>query len=270
MFKKKIEFKKGLPGERILFVVFVVFAVLFALIRAGWSSFGLLLTLLLMVLHRLYCGKLKLHNSDFVLFWGLPGSGKTMFLTKTAVDNHKDWYIGVNEEFEHLKLKDFVYSRESLAQYSFSGAVVIFDEGSLNGFDNREFKTNFKDPGMLETFKKHRQMDMPFVFSNQGFEELDIKIRQSLSNKTYYCEDLGFFCRASLMIRCVSISEIDGQPQEGYRFPTLMERFIDPSVQLYAFKPYYGRFYSTHNPPCRVLLPALQHAKATRSVSRGR
>lgn len=269
MFKKKVEFKKGIPGEKLLVIILVIFLILIVLTKANWAAMGLLLTLLALVIHRLYFGKLHLRPSDLVLFWGLPGSGKTLFLTKCAVDNQAEWYIGVNPEYDHLKFKDFVYTRESMAEWAFPGAALFFDEASLNGFDNREFKTNFKDPGMLETFKKHRQMDMPMVFSNQGFEECDIKIRQSLANKTYYCEDLGFFCRASLMIRCVTISEIDGQPQEGYRFPSLLERLFDPSVQLYGFKGYYGKFYSTSNPPLRPTFPAFAHAMMKRVVDRG-
>lgn len=268
MFKKKIEFKKGVPGETVLIVVMIVFFVLAGLTGTDVSALGFLLALLAFVLHRLYFGKLKLDPADLVLFWGLPGSGKTMMLTKTAVDNRKKWYIGVNPEFEHLSIKDFEYDRESLARYRFDGAALFFDEASLNGFDNRDFKSNFKEPGMLEMFKKHRQIDSPIVMSNQGFEECDIKIRQSLANKTYYCENKGLFVRASLMIRCVTISEIDGQPQEGYRFPTLIERFIDPSVQLYAWKSYYGRYYKTCNPPCRLLFPAFENAKALRDVYR--
>lgn len=268
MFRKKIEFKKGIPGEKLLVVVLIVFMVLFLLIGQDWSTKAFLITLLVFVLHRLYFGKLHLDPADLVLFWGLPGSGKTMMATKVAADNRRDWYIGVNPEFEHLAIADFVYDRDSLAVYRFDGAILFFDEASLNGFDNREFKTNFKDPGMLEMFKKHRQIDSPMVLTNQGFEECDIKIRQSLANKTYYCENLGFFCRASLMIRTVTISELDGQPQEGYRFPTLLERFVDPSVQLYALKSHYGKYYSTSNPPFRCVFPAFEHARQQRHVSR--
>lgn len=270
MFKKKIEFKKGVPGEALLVVLLIVFLVLVYLVGEDWTTQGLLLVVLAMILKRLYCGKLRLDASDLVLFWGLPGSGKTLFLTKTAYDNRDRWYIGVNSEYDHLTIKDFEYSRESLAVYRFDGAALFFDEASLNGFDNREFRTNFKDPGMLEMFKKHRQVNSPIVMSNQGFEECDIKIRQSLTNKTYFCEDMGLWCRASLMIRQVTISEIDGQPQEGYRFPTLLERFIDPSVQLYAWKSFYGKFYKTSNPPCRLMFPAYEFAKERRMISSGK
>lgn len=268
MFKRKIEFKKGVPGEKLPVIVLIVFMVLFVLIGKDWSTICFFLIAALLVLHRLFFGKLRLDPADLVLFWGLPGSGKTMMATKVAADNQRDWYIGVNPEFEHLSIRDFMYDRDSLAVYRFDGAALFFDEASLNGFDNREFKINFKDPGMLEMFKKHRQFDSPMVLTNQGFEECDIKIRQSLANKTYYCEDKGLYCRASLMIRTVTISELDGQPQEGYRFPTLLERFFDPSMQLYAWKSYYGKFYCTSNPPPRCVFPAYDHARQLRQVNR--
>lgn len=264
MFKKKIQFKKGVPGELLTIIIVAAFIVLISFFRSDIATVLGLLAVLALLARRLYGGKLRLQASDLVLFWGLPGSGKTLFLTKTAKDNKRDWYIGVNPEYTHLILKDFDYTKEDLGRYTFPGAACFFDEASLNGFDNREYKTNFKQPGMLETFKKHRQMDMSIVMSNQGFEECDIKIRQSLANKTYFCENLGIICRASLMIRDVTISEIDGQPQEGYRFPTLMERLIDPSVQLYAFPWFYGRFYATKSPPERDIHPGLVVAMAER------
>lgn len=266
MFKKKVEFKKGVPGNLIFWVVLIAaLAVMMSVWQDGFA-WAVLLALAVLLVRRLYFGKLKLSASDLVLFWGLPGGGKTLFLTKTAKDSRKEWYIGVNPEYTHLKIKDFDYTRDDLGKYTFPGAACFFDEASLNGFDNREFKTNFKAPGLLETFKKHRQMDMPIVMSNQGFEECDIKIRQSLANKTYFCENLGLFCRASLMIRDVTISEIDGQPQEGYRFPTFMERLMDPSMQIYAVPWFYGRYYSTKSPPERPIHPRLAVAKQKRKI----
>lgn len=266
MFKKKVEFKKGVPGNLIFWIVLVAVLVTMGFLLQNGVAWACLLGVAVLLVKRLYGGKLKLEPSDLVLFWGLPGGGKTLFLTKTAKDNHKQWYIGVNPEYTHLKIKDFDYTRDDMGRYTFPGAALFFDEASLNGFDNREFKTNFKAPGLLETFKKHRQMDMPIVMSNQGFEECDIKIRQSLANKTYFCENFGLFCRASLMIRDVTISEIDGQPQEGYRFPTFTERLIDPSMQIYAVPWFYGRYYSTKSPPARAVHPGLVRAKSLRKV----
>lgn len=266
MFKKKIEFKKSVPTEAFLVVLVVIFVVLAFLTRASWAVSCLILVAGALFIKRYFFGKLILKASDMVLFWGLPGSGKTLMLTKVAKDNKDDWYIGVNEEYDHLKLKDFVYKREDLAAYTFPYAAMFFDEASLNGFDNRDFAKNFKDPAMLETFKKHRHMDMPMVFSNQGFEECDIKIRQSLANKVYYVEHMGFWCRATIMIKDVTISEIDGKPIEGFRFPTVMERLIDPSLVLYAIPEYYGKFYTTKTPPRRVQFPLLELAKELRSL----
>lgn len=266
MFRKKIEWKKGVPSNLIFWVVAIGIMVVAYLLVPSWRTWLVVGGLLAVLAARLYGGKLRLEASDLVLFWGLPGSGKTLLLTKTAVDNRRYWHIGVNEEYSHLSIKDFVYGRDDLADWLFPRAACFFDEASLNGFDNRDFKRNFSRPGMLETFKKHRQMDMPIVMSNQGFEECDIKIRQSLANKTYYCENFGLFCRASLMIRCVTISEIDGQPQEGYRFPTLMERLIDPSMQIYAIPWFYGRYYSTKSPPERAVFPPLLEAQARRPL----
>ena len=246
----------------------VIFVTLAIMTREAWPLSCVILALGFLFIKRYFFGKLILSASDLVLFWGLPGSGKTLMLTKVAKDNKDKWFIGVNDEYEHLLLKDFVYRRDDLAAYNFPSAAMFFDEASLNGFDNRDFAKNFKDPAMLETFKKHRQIDMPIVFSNQGFEECDIKIRQSLANKVYYVEHMGLWCRATIMLKDVTISEIDGKPIEGYRFPSVIERLMDPSLVLYAIPEYYGKFYSTKNPPRRVEFPMLEDAKKLRSLKR--
>ncbi len=268
MFKKKVEFKKRVPTEAWLIICAVIFVVLAVMTREAWLLSCVILALGVLFIKRYFFGKLKLSPSDLVLLWGLPGSGKTLIETKIVYDNRNDWYIGVNEEYEHLKLKDFVYNREDLASYNFPRTAMFFDEASLNGFDNRDFAKNFKDPAMLETFKKHRQMDMPMVFTNQGFEECDIKIRQSLANKVYYVENMGLWCRATIMLKDVTISEIDGKPIEGFRFPTVMERIMDPSLVLYAIPEFYGRFYSTKSPPRRLVFPKLEDARQLRSLKR--
>lgn len=70
------------------------------------------------------------------------------------------------------------------------------------------------------------------------------------------------------MIRDVTISEINGQPQEGYRFPTVLERLKDPSLVLYAIPEFYGRYYSTMNPPVRNVFEPLIHAYGNRKLAR--
>lgn len=268
MFKKKIQFKKGVPIDLVLLLGVVLFAVLLFLSRENWQLVVFLVLLALLFIRRYFCGKLILKASDLVLFWGLPGSGKTLMLAKLAYDNRDKWYIGVNEEFEHLKLKDYVYKRDDMAVYNFPRSVMLFDEASLNGFDNRDFAKNFKDPGMLEHHKKHRQTETPIAYSNQGFEECDLKIRSFLANKVYYVENMGLWCRATIMLKDVAISEIDGKPIEGFRFPTVMERIMDPSLVLYAIPEFYGRFYSTKNPPLRLVFPKLEDARQLRRLKR--
>lgn len=268
MFKKKVEFKKRVPTEAWLVICAVIFIALAIMTRENWLYCVVILAIGALFIKRYFFGKLILSAEDLVLFWGLPGSGKTLMLTKLAYDNRDKWYIGVNEEFEHLKLKDYVYKRDDMAAYNFPRSVMLFDEASLNGFDNRDFAKNFKDPGMLEHHKKHRQTETPIAYSNQGFEECDLKIRSYLANKVYYVENMGLWCRATIMLKDVTISEIDGKPIEGFRFPTVMERIMDPSLVLYAIPEFYGRFYSTKSPPRRLVFPKLEDARQLRSLKR--
>ena len=93
MFKKRVVFKKGVPANFFLVVALVFFGVLAFFLRENWTYVAVIAVLAALFFRRYFCGKLRLQASDLVLFWGLPGSGKTLFLTKCAKDNHDSWYI---------------------------------------------------------------------------------------------------------------------------------------------------------------------------------
>ena len=72
-----------------------------------------ILSLVVIVIIRIFSGKLKLKDGDVIFVFGLPGSGKTMFLAKIAEDNKKR-NICVNKELDHLKLEHTVIDKELL------------------------------------------------------------------------------------------------------------------------------------------------------------
>ena len=94
-----------------MFVLLIVFTVIFALFFKNiWLAVICGVGCLVL---RLFSGKLIVEPGDEVFVFGLPGSGKTMFLAKIAADNKKkNKYIFVNEELEHLKIKDGVIKRK--------------------------------------------------------------------------------------------------------------------------------------------------------------
>lgn len=209
---------------------------------------------------RFLTGKFLVESGDVILFFGLPGSGKSLFLSRLGRDNMDSRTVAVNEEFAHFDAADCILHRSEFGHYTFvDDSLILFDEGSLDGFDCRGYKDNF-DEFSLSFMKKIRHYHSAIAFTNQGKDELDSKIRDNLCNYVYYCEKRTFlrfftYCRASRLIKEEMISEITGQPEPHYRFPTFFERLFDPSNVLYAIPKIHGKHYSTNNPdPLPLLL----------------
>lgn len=195
---------------------------------------------------RFFFAKLKIMSGDVVYLFGLPGSGKSCFLSKIGIDN-KERTIVCNDEYSHYKLCNAVVSRDEFGAYRFPGeSLILFDESSLDGFDNRDFKTNF-DNDSLYYLKKIRQYDSAIVFANHGADELDKKIRDGLVNKFYFVENMGRYSRATLIEKEIFISAIDGEIKIGNCFPGFFERLFRPECVLYCWHAHYGKYYNTIN-----------------------
>ena len=169
--KKKVSLNEDIPTMPIIYGLLfglIIFCIFFQHnIILGLLFIGVAVAI------RIFSGKLKLKDGDVVYAFGLPGSGKSMFLTKVAVDNKKR-NICVNEELAHLKIPHTVVKKEDLRKYSFGsekkGGLLLWDEASLDGFDNRNFKTNFsgKDgEALLEAFKKCRHRYTAIVIATE-------------------------------------------------------------------------------------------------------
>ena len=76
MFKKKVEFKKGVPGNLIFWIVLVIVLVTMGFLFQDGVAWACLIGLAVLLVKRLYGGKLKLEPSDLVLFWGIRFAGQ--------------------------------------------------------------------------------------------------------------------------------------------------------------------------------------------------
>ena len=171
----RLKFNGHLVGAGILCLLMIVVSFL----KLKWYFAVLVDFLLLFAIYRMFFGKLKLHEGQVVLFWGLPGSGKTMFLNKVAFDNQKDgWHVAGNEEFDDVsELSEYRFEKKHFGRFApVPQSVLCIDEASLDGWDNREWTTNF-DEWSLMFWKKIRHFHCCAVLGNQGFGELDCKIR---------------------------------------------------------------------------------------------
>lgn len=201
-----------------------------------------------LIVKRLFFGRLRVTSGDSILFFGLPGSGKTMFAVKTALDN-PDRTCYTNPELSHYDGCAGVYDRDSFATVApVPGSIILYDEASINGFDSRDFAQNFENNQVLEFLKKIRHYNTAIIWTNQGWDELDKKIRQGLTNRTYYCTNHGWYSKAVELRKTIDISDISGEPLESYYEPSLIDRLFDPSCVLYCVHRRVGKHYLTCNP----------------------
>lgn len=200
---------------------------------------------------RLFTGKLKVHEGDVILFCGLPGSGKTSLQNAVADYNKRkfDAVIVGNEEFAATsKVCDMVLPRIAFGWFKAPPkSIICTDEASLNGWDNRDWAKNFS-PKSLAYWKKIRHYHNAAILTNQGFDELDKKIRDGLVSALYYVENHGKYLKAIRLDKAFITSEITGLPQESYIKPSIWQRLLDPSCVLYVKYNKSGELFNSWNP----------------------
>lgn len=200
----------------------------------------------------LHTGKIKPYDGEIIFIFGLPRSGKTMLLAKIAHDNIKKRSICVNKELEHMEEKDAVIERADIGYYRFGtkekSAILMFDEVSLDGFDNRNFKTNFQGSNgeqILKGFKKCGHRYTSIVLANQGWNEVDSKIREGLCHCAYWVKNKGAYSVAIKLRKSITIDNLTGTPRDEYIKPSIFERLIDPSCYVYLRHKKYGKYFDT-------------------------
>lgn len=188
--------------------------------------------------------KKKFYTNCVNLYFGPPGCGKTTFICQ---DND---YINKKMQLTVFSNIDLPYAyqidKSYFGKYNIpSGSVVLFDEASLNGYDNRDYKTNFsKAPEQLSYFKLIRHYGNKIIFTNQGHDELDIKIR-TLTQNVWIVKSLGPFSVATKLRKNSVVDKDTHQIVEGYFMPSFLAIILLPSrTRLVYRKKYYEDFDS--------------------------
>lgn len=183
------------------------------------------------------------------LYFGLPGSGKSTFLTRDIVKLSSK---GVNCFVANLDLIPLphVYkiTKSDIGKYKFPpGSHIFFDEASLNGFDNRDFSKNFKNNNNLPYIKYIRHYRNYITFSNQGYEEFDKKIR-NLTNKIWYVRGNKFFTFAILISKKITIDKESQQIIDGYAKPSIFQMIFNTRVCRILSTRKYRKYYDSFCP----------------------
>lgn len=193
-------------------------------------------------------------------YFGLPGSGKTTFLTRIAqkelrrIAKGKSKYERVYTNFycQGCYKIDF----KNLGVYKLENALVLLDEITLDA-DSRDFKT-FQHH-TKEFFLLHRHYNCDVIYFTQQWNNVDKKIRDVTSDLFYVTKAFAnvkglifrpfqCFSVARRVFRTLEINEYTKEIVNGYRFPTMFERFFG-SCKQFCYRPSWYRFFDSWEKP---------------------
>lgn len=175
------------------------------------------------------------------MIFGIPGTGKTTYLTKLAIKALK------KGSYEGLKV-DRVYTNwaldypniyklnwDKLGYEQFENALILIDEISAY-CDNRNWKENL-DQQKLMFFKLYRHYRLQIIYCSQSWDDCDKKIR-NLTDEFYMIESMPF--GFSKVTKIAMYQDIDTTIKTGYEktgFPKIFHR-----------KKYY-RYFDSYSAP---------------------
>lgn len=193
------------------------------------------------------CLSFKYRNPyRLIMVFGKKGSGKTTFLTKTAVNAvRKGKTVYSTVEVPGTVLFDV----QDIGACSFPpDSVILIDEVGMI-WDNRNFK-NFRTD-VRDYFKLQRQYRNTVYLFSQTFD-VDVKLR-NLTDAMYLCKcHMGFLSVARKIKRDIVIVNPQGESEariaDSLEFePFLFSLFGAKSV-IFTFIPSWSRYFKSYNP----------------------
>lgn len=182
------------------------------------------------------------------LYFGLPGCGKTTWLTKLALDavrKGKYQFVYTNV---HLNVPGVtIIDNECIGTYELENCLLLIDEATLFA-DSRDFK-NFSK-GRLEYFLEHRHRCADIILFTQQWDGVDRKIRV-ITDRVYYVYKGCFtgFC----ISKCwrVPYGILFPDPKKtGEKLGEIIQGYSKPPiyVRLFAkwiYRPKYYRYFDS-------------------------
>ena len=182
-------------------------------------------------------------------FFGLPGCGKSTFLTMIAqkelkrIERGKSPYKRVYTNF-YVK-GCYIINYAELGLYDFSESLILLDEITLDA-DSRNFKQF--DQVKKEFFLLHRHYKIDVIYFTQQWDGVDKKIRD-LTHDLYYVKKLRLPLLTELTVatriyRVLDINEDTKEIVNGYRFPNWFDRLIG-RTKVYCWRPNYYKYFDS-------------------------
>lgn len=228
IFKKNVNITLFQPLKKPKFLFWAFLAVAIVCMLAGIFAPSKVALWVIAILCIILCLAIKLicfnhirsiSSEECIHFFGKQGSGKSFFMAREGayLKKKQNLKIAVNTTFDHYTQADFVCTRSDLGHKDLRpGTMLLWDEGNLDGFDNRNSAQNFKDNSTLNFWLKHRQNSNPVMITSQGFKSLDKKIREDCVTSYYFCRNYGIFVVAQKLSLDMQLDPITSEPIEFY------------------------------------------------------
>ena len=182
-------------------------------------------------------------------YFGLPGSGKSTFLTRIAqkelkrISRGKSKYLHVLTNFycegcERVEYKD-------LGNFDISDSLILLDEITLDA-DSRNFKQF--DSAHKHFFLMHRHYNCDVIYFTQQYDGVDKKIRDITSN-LYFVKKRLMFTVATKIYRTLDINELTKEIVQGYRFCNWFERWFLGGTHQICYRPKWYKFFDSWDKP---------------------
>lgn len=196
--------------------------------------------------------------------FGLPGSGKTLYLSylaKRAVNGKslifRNQFLGTQRKYDAVYTSfpfagAYKLDYETLGKVKYEKCLFLIDEIMMFS-DSRNFKSFTSELKFF--FSQHRHFQIDIVYASQSYDDTDKKIR-NVTDHLYYVQRSVFLgCSVVKPIRAFFRIE-QGQIMQGYEFADKLQYYwfkrsslfenVDTnfSVALPDFQPYVPELWS--------------------------
>lgn len=182
-----------------------------------------------------------------IMVFGKKGSGKTTFLTKTAVQ-----YIRQGKQVYSTVYVPgaYLFDVQMIGSMQFPPESVIFIDEVGMIWDNRNFKAFRTD--VRDWFKLQRHYHNTVYLFSQTFD-IDIKLR-NLTDAMYLCTcKMGFISIARKIKRSIVIVDPQGDSEsriaDSLEFEPLILSLFGAKSIIFTYIPYWIKFFDSFDAP---------------------